>query len=439
MLTVTDKNGRVLLRDGASQPRWGTTRAAMIWCAPSSSAKNRWRRRASCRRRICGGRRRELAEQARFTFIDTPKARVAAGHGGDRRHDVEGGGADPRCRRTSVLGIVYGGVLLNRNFEIVDRIKQTVFQNLEYKGKDIGTATIFQDDLRISTNVKNEDGSRAIGTRVAEDVYEQVVRKGKPWIGRAFVVNHWYIAAYEPIRDLSGSDHRHALRRRAGAEVCRFAAAHRAGFPGDHGAGVAGGPGPGLLHLQPDLGLDQEAGHGLGAGRPRQPGRPGRDSLARRTAGTGRRLQLHGRRRSRSGTRNCGSSPPAGSWSRNGWPTSASWRRAWLTRSTTRCRASSPTRTCSWNGPPPANGDAGVAGEDRQAGQSLPRHHSRVAGFLPAAETRETSVQREPDLGGVRFAGGQPGPVSQHPHCAAPRPRPAPGSRWTHRRSSRSS
>jgi two-component system NtrC family sensor kinase len=92
--------------------------------------------------------------------------------------------------------------LLSRNFEIVDRIKQTVFQDVQYKGKDIGTATVFQDDLRISTNVRNEDGARAIGTRVAEDVYAQVVQAGQPWVGRAFVVNHWYITAYEPIRDL---------------------------------------------------------------------------------------------------------------------------------------------------------------------------------------------------------------------------------------------
>jgi two-component system NtrC family sensor kinase len=103
-----------------------------------------------------------------------------------------------------LLGIVYGGVLLNRDFEIVDRIKETVFQNLQYKGRDIGTATIFQDGLRISTNVMNEDGSRAIMSRAADDVYRQVVLEGKPWSGRAFVVNNWYIAAYEPIRDLAG-------------------------------------------------------------------------------------------------------------------------------------------------------------------------------------------------------------------------------------------
>jgi len=31
-----------------------------------------------------------------------------------------------------------------------------------------------------------------------------VFKKGVPWIGRAFVVNAWYITAYEPIRNLSG-------------------------------------------------------------------------------------------------------------------------------------------------------------------------------------------------------------------------------------------
>jgi two-component system NtrC family sensor kinase len=101
-----------------------------------------------------------------------------------------------------LLGILYGGILLNRNFEIVDEIKSTVFQDLQYKGQDIGTATIFQDDLRISTNVKNGDGSRAIGTRVSEEVYNQVVVNGEPYTGRAYVVNNWYITAYEPIKNM---------------------------------------------------------------------------------------------------------------------------------------------------------------------------------------------------------------------------------------------
>jgi len=103
------------------------------------------------------------------------------------------------------VGVVYGGVLLNRNEEMVDKIKQTVFQGLQYGGRDMGTATIFQDDLRISTNVMNADGSRAIGTRAAENVYDRVVKDGRHWIHRAYVVRDWSITAYEPIRDHGGA------------------------------------------------------------------------------------------------------------------------------------------------------------------------------------------------------------------------------------------
>ena len=144
-----------------------------------------------------------LAEQAHFDFVDTPKARP-------RPETEESAGmmlmaAIPVFRGIGdFIGVVYAGVLLNRNFDIVDEVKQTVFQGAVYKGKDIGTATIFQDDVRISTNVHNSDGSRAIGTRIAADVYDQVVVQGKQYIGRAFVVNDWYISAYEPIKDYDG-------------------------------------------------------------------------------------------------------------------------------------------------------------------------------------------------------------------------------------------
>lgn len=102
----------------------------------------------------------------------------------------------------AVLGVLIGGVLLNRNFEIVDQIKNIVFKDAKYKGKEIGTATIFLGDLRISTNVVDQQGNRAVGTRASREVYERVLGKGLPWIQRAFVVSDWYITAYEPIRDI---------------------------------------------------------------------------------------------------------------------------------------------------------------------------------------------------------------------------------------------
>lgn len=145
-----------------------------------------------------------LAEKAYFNIIDTPMAKPSS-----KTEETSGMAivsASPVFDSTqNLIGILYGGLLLNRNYDLVDKVKHTVFQNVVYKGKDIGTATIFQDDVRISTNVLDKNGVRAVGTRIAEDVYNQVVTKGEPWIGRAYVVNDWYITAYEPIRNIAGS------------------------------------------------------------------------------------------------------------------------------------------------------------------------------------------------------------------------------------------
>jgi two-component system NtrC family sensor kinase len=145
-----------------------------------------------------------LAEQAFMIFVKTPRAAPRAR---DRETDgmVIKAAVPVFDSNDELLGVLYGGILLNRNYEIVDRIKDIVYKSETYHGKETGTATIFQWDLRISTNVKNSKGLRAIGTRVSEDVYKKVLENGEPFIGRDFVVNANYITAYEPIRDVSGN------------------------------------------------------------------------------------------------------------------------------------------------------------------------------------------------------------------------------------------
>jgi two-component system NtrC family sensor kinase len=105
----------------------------------------------------------------------------------------------------SVIGTLYGGLLLNRRNEVVDKIKGTVFEGGVYEGRDVGTSTVFLDDVRIATNVRTEEDTRAVGTRVSTEVYDWVVLGGQRWVGRAYVVNDWYISAYDPIRDLDGA------------------------------------------------------------------------------------------------------------------------------------------------------------------------------------------------------------------------------------------
>jgi len=145
---------------------------------------------------------KDLADQAYMEFIETPKA-VPRPENKETSGMMLKAAATIRGENGTTLGILFGGILLNRNYYIVDRVKEIVYKGEKYKGRDRGTATIFQHDLRISTNVPNEEGERAIGTRVSREVNQAVLIEGQPWIDRAFVVNHWYITAYEPIKNIN--------------------------------------------------------------------------------------------------------------------------------------------------------------------------------------------------------------------------------------------
>lgn len=83
---------------------------------------------------------------------------------------------------------------LTNNFIFVDSIKNLLG----------GTATIFQKIdsgyIRVSTNVQNADGSRAVNTYIPNSSpVIQAIEGGETYFGRAFVVNDWYMTAYEPI------------------------------------------------------------------------------------------------------------------------------------------------------------------------------------------------------------------------------------------------
>ncbi|MEJ2209412.1 MAG: cache domain-containing protein [Anaerolineae bacterium] len=132
-----------------------------------------------------------LAEQARIPLKDTPKAAPAPF---DPREGTSGLGllcvAPIVSEQGQVVGSVLAGHLFNRDYTLVDRIKEVA---------GVDTVTIFFGDLRVSTNVEDEAGQRAIGTRVSQEVFDQVLGAGRTFTGPAYVVNQWYITRYAPL------------------------------------------------------------------------------------------------------------------------------------------------------------------------------------------------------------------------------------------------
>ncbi len=202
LLTVTDSEGIVLLRTtnpyivGDSQADDELVRAVLERGEPVAAT-------AIVPAELLQKECPHVAEKAYCEFVETPGARP-------REETKQTAGMILKAAaplfdyENNLIGVLYGGLLLNRRYDVVDKIKETVFRGEVYQGKDLGAATIFQDDVRISSNYRDEEGKRGIGTRVAEDVYERVVREGRRRIGRALVVDSWYIAAYGPIRNIRG-------------------------------------------------------------------------------------------------------------------------------------------------------------------------------------------------------------------------------------------
>ncbi len=107
--------------------------------------------------------------------------------------------ATSRMKCNNTIYYLYGGIILNKNFEFVDKIREIIFSKEFYYGKPVGTVTLFSGPIRITTNVLLNENTRAIGTVIQDIVGETLFFKNEPYIGRAFVVNSWYVGAYQPI------------------------------------------------------------------------------------------------------------------------------------------------------------------------------------------------------------------------------------------------
>ena len=107
------------------------------------------------------------------------------------------GGSDTVAGK-QVPAIYFGATKMNNNFDLVDEV-------VKQAG---GTATIFvksgDEYVRVATNVKKGDGSRAIGTILdPKGKAIESIKKNEAFYGEVDILGKPYITGYDPIRDAS--------------------------------------------------------------------------------------------------------------------------------------------------------------------------------------------------------------------------------------------
>jgi hypothetical protein len=104
-------------------------------------------------------------------------------------------GSDPVAGKDAAA-LYFGSTKINNSFDLVDTVAK----------EQGGVVTLFaksgDDFIRVATNVKKDDGSRAIGTVLdPKGPVIAAIRKGEAYYGDAEILGKPYVTGYEPIRD----------------------------------------------------------------------------------------------------------------------------------------------------------------------------------------------------------------------------------------------
>lgn len=88
-----------------------------------------------------------------------------------------------------------GDTVINDNHEIID----------QFTSDTTILATIFLNDTRVSTNVKDDNGNRQINTKASEAVIKKVLEQKENYSGRADIQGKPAVTYYVPLQDKSGT------------------------------------------------------------------------------------------------------------------------------------------------------------------------------------------------------------------------------------------
>lgn len=95
-------------------------------------------------------------------------------------------------RQQRTIGVLYGGVLLNHYYDVVDEASRAIG----------GSAALLEGDTIVSSSIDAPDGTRVVDVRVANA--DSVLRTSQPYTGGDTQGGTTYLARIDPITDAAG-------------------------------------------------------------------------------------------------------------------------------------------------------------------------------------------------------------------------------------------
>lgn len=132
-----------------------------------------------------------LLEQAFSEIISTPEGKITREK--NEPQALAFAASSPIYgQEGNVIAVLVGGDILNNDHRFIDEITELL---------EVSTSLFFED-LRIATSIRLQEGERALGTRVSEQVTDVVLGEENRYHGRAFIVNEMFLTAFDPIYDV---------------------------------------------------------------------------------------------------------------------------------------------------------------------------------------------------------------------------------------------
>lgn len=100
--------------------------------------------------------------------------------------------AEPIFDGQKVAGVLVSCRILNNKSAMVDLLKKNF--NVD--------SSIYLSEVVVSTNERTDDGKRAVGEIIPPHIAEKVLVNGTSYQGRDYLFHDFYIASFEPLKDL---------------------------------------------------------------------------------------------------------------------------------------------------------------------------------------------------------------------------------------------